>query len=346
MFYELAEKVYELEKQGKRIIKLNIGDTNLPTPECAVNTAIDYLKSKKARYVSSAGIPELRERIAEKEGCEVGNVVVGPGSKHLIYALMSVVEGNGEIVFPSPNWPAYALAAKQLGIRMNIIGTKMENGWHFDGLPLEKAKMAIICNPLNPTSTVYPEELIRRTIEEGNENGVIIILDEAYKDLAFKQIPKYGGAIRVRSFSKEFNMEGWRLGYAIAPKDIAEKLVKYNQITTTCVPEFTQRAGIACLENEQRILQENRRIWKERVEAAKNALSAAGFSFVVPDAGIYIFATKQGITDSGKYALSLLDKGVGVAPGSEFGGYNNFVRLCLNQPKEILEEAIEKMASD
>lgn len=343
MFYELSERIFGLEKNGKRIISLNIGDTNLPTPECAVDAAVKSIKTKKSGYGPAAGLAELRERIAEREGCGMDEVVVGPGSKHLIYALMCIIGKGGSLVFPSPHWPAYGLAARQLGIRTNVVRTKMENKWQFAELPLSNAKMAIICNPLNPTSTVYPEKDVRDAINDADRKNVPVILDEAYKGLSFRKIPNYD-AIRVRSFSKEFNMEGWRLGYAIVPKKIAKKLIAYNQITATCVPEFVQRAGMACLENEKTILSKNRRIWKNRLETAARALTKAGFRFVKPESGIYVFATHDSISDCGRYASRLLGRrGVAVAPGSDFGDYKKFVRICPSQPEKVLEYAIGKM---
>ncbi|MBI5227015.1 pyridoxal phosphate-dependent aminotransferase [Candidatus Micrarchaeota archaeon] len=346
-FYELAEKALELERSGKKLIRLNVGDSNLPTPKCAVDAATISMKKTKSGYVSAAGIMEFREKIANREGCEVGNVVVGSGSKPLLYGLVSILCKTGDAVaFPDPYWPAYELICKQLGLRYENIKTNMENRWNFNSVNLEQIKLLMICNPLNPTSTVYPEELIKKTIEEAARKDIPVILDEAYKDLAFKKIPRYTGdnVIRVRSFSKEFNMEGWRLGYAIASKEIVKKMISFNQITTTCTPEFIQRAGIACLDNELEIVESNRAIWKERAKVASAELKKAGFEFAEPESGIYIFATHKKITDSGKYAVELLEKeGAVVAPGTGFGDHKKFVRICLNQEPETLRQAISRM---
>ena len=118
-------------------------------------------------------------------------------------------------------------------------------------------------------------------------------------------------------------MEGWRLGYAIAPKDIVKKIVKFNQITTTCVAPFVQMAGLSCLENEEEIIRQNRNLWKARLEVAEKALTKNGFKFAKPQSGIYVFATRADITDSGEFALSCLEKGVAVSPGGGFGNYKN-----------------------
>ena len=347
-FYELAEKALALERSGKKLIKLNVGGTNIPTPQCALDAAIDSIKTSRAGYGSGAGSQEFRQKIAEREGCEIDNVVVGSGSKQIIYSLLSILcKANDSIAFPSPYWPAYPLAAKQLGISCKITKTTMDERWEFNNLKLDEVKLLILCNPLNPTSTVYHEELVNAAIAEANKKNVPLIIDEAYKGLAFNKMPNYEGyenVIRVRSFSKEFNMEGWRLGYAVAPKEIVKKMVSFNQITTTCTPEFVQRAGIACLENEKKILESNRKIWQNRAQFATSALKNAGFEFIEPGSGIYIFAKHEKIKDMDSFSIKLLDEqGVVIAPGSGFGEHQQFARICLNQKTEVLGEAMAKI---
>jgi aspartate aminotransferase len=345
MFYELAERALALEREGKRVIRLNIGGTNLPTPKCAVEAAAKCMRSGKSGYGSSAGLFELREKIAQREECEVENVVVGAGAKPLLFALFSVLgKPGGKVAMPSPHWPAYELAARQLGMKPMMLKTKLEDSWAFDAMEMKKCDVAVICNPLNPASTVYNEALVQEAIGECAKSKTHLILDEAYKGLSFKAIPKYD-TIRVRSFSKEFCMEGWRLGYVVAEKEIAKKIISFNQITTTCVPEFVQRAGIACLENEKGILKENRGVWKKRLFVAQQALGKAGFEFAKPQAGIYIFATHRGIEDADLFAMRLLGEGVAVASGSDFGGYKKFIRICPNQKIEMLKEAFRKVSA-
>jgi aspartate aminotransferase len=342
LFYELAEKAMELERKGRRIVRLNVGDTNLPAPPCALEAATQSLGKTKPGYGPSAGLPSLREAIAKREGCGYENVVVGPGSKHLLFALVSLLAGNGKsVALPLPSWPAYGLICRQTHSTALEIRATSENNWEFGSLP--SADVAIICNPLNPTSTIYKGSTLAKAVKDAEAEGTHVIMDEAYRGLSFEPVEKLG-KIRLRSFSKEFCLENWRLGYAIAPEKIAKQLERFNQITCTCTPSFVQAAGIACLENEKEILAENRRIWKERADSACKALASHGFYFAKPQSGIYVFAGHEEISDSGKYALSLLEKGVAVAPGSDFGGYGNFVRICVNQPPAVLEEAIGKMA--
>ena len=344
-FYELAEKAMELERQGKKIIRLNIGDTNLPTDPRIVEAAVKSMQTTKAKYGPALGLPELREMIAKREGCDVKNIAIGPSSKYLIFALMSVLLSQKErVVLPTPTWPAYEMVCRQLSLEAVKVKTTLEDQWNFTGLDLDNAAMVIICNPNNPTSTLYDDTRVSAALEVAQKNNVHAILDEAYRDLSFKEIPKHENAIRVRSFSKEFNMEGWRIGYVVAPEDVVKKLASFMQITTTCVPLFTQKAAIAAIENEKSIKEANLSVWQPRVDKTSEMLAKAGFKFAKPDAGIYFFLTHDKVLDGEEYAMRLLDAGVAVSPGSAFGDHSRFIRICANQDEKILQEAIDIMA--
>ncbi|MFH1520753.1 MAG: pyridoxal phosphate-dependent aminotransferase [Candidatus Micrarchaeota archaeon] len=340
-FYELAEKALLMENAGKKVIRLNVGDTNLPTPQCAIDAAIARIKSDKVGYGPAAGLPELRKKIAERENCDISNVVVGSGSKILLHGLLTIL-GKKSVIVNAPYWPAYRLICNQLNLKIKENNTKIEKKWELSIPKFNSEDVMILCNPNNPTSTNYDERIVNETIENAEKNNATVILDEAYKGLSFKKMPQYENAIRIRSFSKEFNMEGWRLGYVVASKEIATKLTAFNQISTTCTPAFIQKAGFACLENEKEILSANTKIWMERSLATQSSLKKAKFEFTKPDAGIYIFTTHPDIDE--KFVMKLLENEVVVAPGNEFGeNYKKFVRICINQPEEIMSHAIRMM---
>lgn len=344
MFYELVQKAYDLESQGKRIIRMSIGDTNLPTPQKVVDAAVKSLQSQKAGYVASGGINPLKEAIAKREGCSPENVVVGPGSKLLITSIIYLFTKPGDkVVFPSPFWPAYRLMCQRFEREPVIVKGDEKRNWEFDELPLDDAGLVILCNPSNPTSAIYSEAVVNRVLKRAKEKNVPVLLDEAYKGIAFEEIPKYDATFRVRSFSKEFNMEGWRLGYAVGPEDMISRVEKFNRLTITCVPNFIQQAGVTCLSNEKEILDVNRSTWVKRRQIAERILKKAGFRFNKPKSGIYVFATHDKISDSGKFALDLLEKGVAISPGACHGDHNNYVRITLNQEEKLITEALEIM---
>jgi aspartate/methionine/tyrosine aminotransferase len=341
-FYELAERAGRMEEEGRRIIRLNVGNTNLPTPAWAIEAAAKGLRDGRSGYGPAGGLPGFRRRIAEREGCAAENVVVGPGSKLLLWGLLEVLRDRGQTVAtPSPHWPAYGVAAERLGLRFLAVPTRMETGWSFSVPEIPEGSVLILCNPLNPTGTVFDESFVRDVVDHCRRSRIPIVIDEAYKGLAFGEIPRFESAIRLRSFSKEFSLESWRLGYAVAPKAIADKLASFILHTATCVPPFVQEAGLACLEHEEEIRAPRAAIWRSRSETAQRALAGRGFRFVPPDSGMYVFATREDIDDSDSFCRELLDRtGVALAPGSAFGGYGRFVRICANRPESELEEAI------
>jgi aspartate aminotransferase len=334
-----------MERQGKKIIKLNIGETNLPTPVQAIEEAVKSLRTKKSDYVSPYGIPELRETLAKREDCPFNHIAVGAGGRQTIIGLILALTKEGDrIAFPAPYWPAFPIICSELGRIPIPLHTGLDKGWLFDSIDFDNINLLIICNPLNPSSIVYPESLISKTLCEAGRANVPVLIDEAYKGLAYQPIPRYDDAIRIKSFSKEFNMEGWRLGYAVAPAGVVDKIAKYTQLTLTCVPDFIQRAGIACIENEESILAEMRNIWKERQDIASKLFEQAGFKFVTPQSGMYLFATHDKITDGTKFCFDLLDQGIAVAPGESFGDYGNYFRMAVNTDKETIQQVVEKIA--
>ncbi|MGC4113221.1 MAG: pyridoxal phosphate-dependent aminotransferase [Myxococcales bacterium] len=339
-FYRMVEAI---EAGGKPILRLHIGETRLPPPPEAVEAASAALRSGKPGYGSAWGALALREAIARREGCAVEQVVVGPGSKHLLYALLSVLADRGaKVAVPSPAWPAYELMARQLGLELQSLPSTLEDAWRFDPATVESAALVLLCNPLNPTSTVYPPSLVEAVETRTRAAGATLILDEAYRGLAFEEVPTCAAAIRVRSFSKEFSLEGWRLGYAVAPAPVAEKLAAFNQLSITCVPQLVQAAGLACLQAEERILCEARAIWRMRAGVATTALREAGFQFVEPQSGMYVFAAHPEAPDDQAFAERLLKAGVAVAAGSAFRA-PGFVRICTNCESHEFQEAVRRM---
>lgn len=345
-FYEIIERAFERENAGLPLIRLNVGETSLPTPPEAIRAAEADFAAGKVGYGPAAGISEFRARIADREGVAPDEIIVGPGSKHLIYGLLSVLLKPGDtLLAPTPTWPAYFLMADQLGLKCNALKTAAADGWVFDLDAIQQANAVLICNPMNPTSTLYPDAFVTDVIERAQELGVPIIVDEAYRGLALRELPAFPGAIRVRTFSKEFRMEGWRLGYVVASPALIKRLTSFQQITTTCVPRFVQRAGMAVLEVEERIESENLKYCRTGIEQTCPYLESVGFTVVRPESGFYVFAQHPEIRDSSKLALDLIDQGVAISPGTAFGDYPDYIRLSLNRPPEALKEGLEIIAN-
>ncbi len=336
LFYQLTEEVIRREAAGKSLIKLHIGSTNLKTPEPAVEAARLFLQASRSSYGSAAGQPGLRAALAKREGRPVEDIVVGPGSKQLIFAL-AAISNRKRFVTAAPYWPAYRLIAEQLRMEFVAIETTLENRWSLPEYKSSADDFIVLCNPVNPTSTLIEPTGFATWITEAKRRGGLVVVDEAYRGIAFREQPLWD-AVRVRSFSKEFNMEGFRIGYVVSGSDISAQLIAFNQISITCVPPFIQSAAEACIVHEKELLSAHRAIWQRRTAALARGLRQIGFEFVDPDSGMFLFARHPAIRDSNAFTLGLLDRGVSVSPGSGFGNFDSYIRLSASEePDELLK---------
>jgi aspartate aminotransferase len=349
MLYEINEKAIKLENQGRKIIKLNIGDPDLETPSEIIEAAYAAMKQGKTKYGSSYGELKLREKLANIHHVKIENVVITPGSKWGIFSIMYLLlKGTGNVIIPTPYWTAYDLTAKTVGATTKLLKTELGNNWKIDPEKLEKlidkdTRMIILNNPNNPTSNVIDPETLDQIVEIANKKKITILSDEVYSDISFKKtksILDYGeNHILVTGFSKTFTMTGWRIGYLVASKEIVEKITRLNQITITNVPIFIQEAALKGLEIHGQLTRKIKEEYKARAEIASKMLSEAKFEFTKPDAPFYIFPKRAGL-DSEKFTLNLLDKGVAVAPGTSFGDYREHFRISLTVPREEIKTAL------
>jgi len=352
VLYEINEKAIRLENEGKKIIRLNLGDPDLATPNEIIEAAYASMKAGKTKYSSSYGESKLREKLAELHGVKAESVVITPGSKWGIFATMYLImKTGGNIVVPTPYWTAYDLIAKSLGAQTKLLRTEMEDGWKVDLEKLEAmidkdTRMIILNNPNNPTSKVIDTETLDGIVEIANKKGVTILSDEVYGTISFvksKSILEYDGDhkhILTTGFSKTFSMTGWRIGYIIANKQLVDNITKLNQITINNVPVFIQEAALKGLEMQKQLATKIKEEYRERAKMASKILAKSGFSFTKPEAPFYVFPKRQGL-ESEKFTLDLLDNGVAVAPGTAFGDYREHFRISLTAPREEIKTALD-----
>jgi aspartate aminotransferase len=355
MLYEINEKAIRLENQGKKIIRLNLGDPDLATPPEIVEAAYAAMKAGKTKYASAYGEDKLRQKLAKIHGVKPENVVITPGSKWGVFAtLYLTMKGGGNIIIPTPYWTAYDLMAKSFGVQTKLLRTEMEDGWKIDLAKLEAlvdkdTKMIILNNPNNPTSKVMDPKTLDGIVEIANKKGVKILSDEVYGPISFiktKSILEYDGGfthILSNGFSKMFTMTGWRIGYIIASKPLIDNITKLNQITINNVPVFIQEAALKGLEMQKNLTKTIEKEYEERAKMACKTLAQAGLSFTEPEAPFYVFPKRKGL-DSEKFTLDLLDKGVAVAPGTSFGDYREHFRISLTAPKDDIKVGLDKIS--
>lgn len=352
MLYEISEKIMRLESEGKKIIKFNLGDPDQPTPNEIIEAAFEAMKQGKTKYSSSAGEKKLREELARAHKVSAENVVVTTGSKWAIFSVMYLLLKRGDnVVIPTPYWTAYELTAKSLGVEPRFLRTEVGSNWKIDieklkGLIDRRTRLLILNNPNNPTSKVIDEKVLAEIVQIANDEGITILSDEVYSDISFVEVKNIldfdGSHILVKSFSKTFAMTGWRVGYVIAEKELAEKMVKLNQITLTNVPVFVQQAALKALELKEEIANKIRDEYRRRADLACSILSKTKMKFSRPDAPFYVFPGYDGL-NSESFALNLLDKGVAIAPGTAFGDHREHFRIALTLSEEEIELGLKKI---
>jgi aspartate aminotransferase len=352
MLYEINEKALKLESEGKKIIRLNIGDPDLETPPEIIEAAYDAMKRGKTKYSSSYGERKLREKLAEIHGVSADNVVVTSGSKWGIFATMYLMlKSGGNVIIPTPYWTAYDLIAKSLGAQTKLLKTELDDNWRIDLEALEnlidrETRMIILNNPNNPTSKAIDAEVLDGIVQIANDKGVTILSDEVYGTISFvktKSILDYGeNHILSNGFSKTFTMTGWRIGYIIANRELIDRITRLNQITISNVPVFIQEAALKALELQKQLTMDIKKEYQERANVASKILSEAKLEFTKPDAPFYVFPKRRGL-DSERFALDLLDKGVAIAPGTAFGDYREHFRISLTVPRKEMIIALNKI---
>ncbi|ALM74453.1 pyridoxal phosphate-dependent aminotransferase [Thermococcus barophilus] len=330
--YEFFNKISSINPE----IRLDAGQPDIKVDERIIEEAVNSLKRYETGYTKTPGLDELREKIAEVEGVEKENVIVGNGSKILIASQILRAKRIGII---SPHWQAYESPAKMFGKELRIFKTSLEEGWE-PRIERLNVDLLILNYPNNPTGKILPREKLKEILEIAEDENVKVLADEIYSDITFKPFTParelYDNVVTVKGFSKLFSMTGFRVGYAIAQREDIKAMQKFLEVTTTCVPIFIQRAGVKALEIRDEIKKRVVRIYEERARLASRILKGT-FEFYKPDGTFYLFV-KTGVNGL-SFAEKLLEKGVSVFPGIAFGDYRDFIRISLVSSR--LEEGLK-----
>ena len=346
-------KAKQLEASGKKIIHMEVGEPDYSPPAAVGNSLAESFKQRQYHYTDTRGIPKLRDAIARKEYVAEDQVVVTPGGRFAVFgAITSLLRPGQELVVIEPAWPAYKECADFIGARTKVLRTTLESKWTPDLKQLEEmvnpsTKMIALNYPNNPTGKVLDSKTMEKIVSIAKDNGLYLLSDEVYADYAFKKftsINEYGydRSILVSSFSKRYAMTGFRVGYAVAEKDIIAKMAKVQAVGITSVAEPVQHAALAALGEDAT---ENVRTMKKRLDFVCRKLKEMSLRFVEPDGAMYVYPEiPRG--DDISLVERLLEKGVAIAPGSGFGDYyRQFVRISACQPEKTLERGLDVMAS-
>jgi aspartate/methionine/tyrosine aminotransferase len=367
--FEVLAKAKALEKQGKDVVHLEIGEPDFDTPRNIKEAAVKALNSGYTHYVPSAGIPEFKEAIAEyvsrtrKVKAEADEVVVTPGAKPIMFfTILACVNEGEEVMYPNPGFPIYESVVNFVGAKPVPLPLKEENDFRLDVEDFKrkiskKTKMIILNSPENPTGGVLTKEDLR-TIADCIEDrdDVQVLSDEIYSRIIYEggheSIASLPGmkdkAIILDGFSKTYAMTGWRLGYGVMHKDLAQKVAQLMTNSNSCTCAFIQMAGIEALKGPQTESEKMVAEFKKRREVIVSGLNdIEGITCKKPRGAFYVFPniSKTGM-DCRKLGDHLLNQaGVAVLPGTSFGQYGEgYLRLSFANSIDNIKKALDRIA--
>lgn len=367
--FEVLARAAELQRQGKDIINLGIGQPDFNTPEHVVEAAVKALRDGHHGYTPANGILELREAvvgdIAARRGAEVSpeNVVIMPGGKPtMFFSIMMFGAPGVEIMYPDPGFPIYRSMIEYTGAKPVPIVLCEENGFAFSAEELlanitDKTRLIIVNSPGNPTGGATPRAEVEKLIAGlADWPDVAVMSDEIYsrmlygdaKHVSFLEYPEIRDRlILLDGWSKTYAMTGWRLGYSIWPDALVEKATRLCINSHSCVNAPTQFAGIAALNGPQDAVDEMMVAFDERRQTIVAALNALpGFTCLDPAGAFYAFPNISGTGESAKSLQKrfLEEAGVATVAGPSFGVHaDDYIRFSYANSVENIVEAISRI---
>lgn len=366
--FDVLARARELERQGREIIHLEVGEPDFLTPAPIIEAAYRALKEGWTKYGPSAGLLELREAIAEEVSCRRGisvspdQVVVTPGAKPIIFfSILALVDEGDEVIYPNPGFPIYESMIHYVGGVPVPIPLREERDFALDVGELldritERTRLVILNSPHNPTGGVLDYADLKAIAEALVDRDVMILSDEIYSRIIFEgehvSIAQFPGmqekTIILDGFSKTYAMTGWRLGYGVMRADLAAQIAKLQTNSTSCTASFVQIAGIEALRGDQtpvaEMVAEFRRR-RDRIVAGLRTIE--GFSCRLPKGAFYVFPNIRGTGWTSKALADYLLEEAGVAclSGTAFGQYGEgYLRFSYANSLENIERALERIA--
>ena len=365
--FEVLNRARELERQGKDIIHLEIGEPDFNTPENIIQSAISALNAGWTHYGPSAGLPDLRKTIAEEVSHSRGiavqpeEVVVVPGGKPIIFfSILALVNEGDEVIYPNPGFPIYESMINYVGGRGIPIRLREERDFRLDVGELERlitdrTRLIIINSPHNPTGGVLNKRDIEQLALAVGDRNILVLSDEIYSRLIFDgdhhSIISQPGfkerTILLDGFSKTYAMTGWRMGYGVMRPDLAAQIARLMTNSNACTASFSQIAGIEALHGDQSSVYHMREEFQRRRDMFVAGLNRIkGFSCRMPKGAFYVFPN---VTATGWKSKPLADAlleeaGVACLSGTSFGQFGEgYLRFSIANSLENLSKALERV---
>jgi aspartate/methionine/tyrosine aminotransferase len=364
---ELLTRARELEAQGRNIVHMEIGEPDFQTARPICDAGIRVIETGRLFYTPALGLPALREAIArfyqQRYGVEVSpsRIIVTSGSSGALLLAIAVLVDDGEaVLMADPGYPCNRSFVRLMGGVADEIAVGAETAYQLTPELVAarwtaRTRAVMVASPSNPTGTLMPEAALRAIAAIARERGGTMIVDEIYHGLVYDG--DYSTALKcgddvfiINSFSKYFNMTGWRLGWMVVPDAYVRDFEKLSQNIYLSAPTPSQHAALAAFAPETiAILEARRDEFKTRRDFLLPALRDIGFKIpVVPQGAFYIYADCSAFTaDSFAFARDLLENaGVAITPGADFGvnAAARHVRFAYTSAVPVLAEGVKRIA--
>src|SRR4028118_375759 len=365
--FDVLAKAKKLEAQGRKIIHLEIGQPDFPTPFNICEAAFRAMKDGYTGYGPAAGLLELREVVAEHISTTRGiavhpdEVVITPGAKPIIFfTLLALVNEGDEVIYPDPGFPIYESVINFVGAKGIPLPLREEVDFqfHIDDLVNKisnRTRLLILNSPQNPTGGILNIEELEAIAELANKHNFYILSDEIYSRILYEgnheSIIHFHGmqerTILLDGHSKTYSMTGWRLGYGVFPKPLVEKIVRLMINSNSCTCSFIQMAGIEALKGQQDFVAQMVAEFKRRRDVVVDGLNAiAGITCLKPSGAFYVFPNVKQIPLSCEALADYLlgEAGVALLAGTAFGKFGDgYLRISYANSLENIQEALERI---
>ncbi|MCV3766818.1 pyridoxal phosphate-dependent aminotransferase [Rhizobium sp. TRM95796] len=363
-------EIVNYARMRDNLIPLWVGEGDSPTPQFIADAAIASLNAGQTFYTYQRGIPELRRALSDYYARHFNTrlpaehfYVVGSGMQAIKLAIEAVVKPGDEAIYLSPAWPNFAAALEISGGKaVPAVLDFVDGAWSLDIATVEQAitpktRALFINTPSNPCGWTATRADLEALLSLARAHDLWIIADEIYALYSFSaaRAPSFLDVMTesdkilfVNSFSKNWSMTGWRIGWIVAPPETGQVFENLVQYATSGVAEFTQRGAVIALDEGDHVVKANFEKAKTSRDILCDALIATNrVATLKPDGALYTFLKIDGVTDSRKAAFDIVDKaGVGLAPGAAFGpGGESFLRACFLRDPAIIEQAADRLST-
>ena len=362
----IDSKAKAMKAEGLDVCGFGAGEPDSDTPEHIKRAAIEALEAGFTKYTPNAGIPELRQAIADKLAADnglnyrAGQIVVSNGAKHACYnAILATCQPGDEVIIPAPYWVSYPDMVRLVGAEPVIVPTSERNAWKmrpedFENAMTPRTKMLIMNSPGNPTGSVYTREELEAIVNVAAEEDIYILSDEIYEKLVYDDAKHvsvgslskeaYDLTITVNGFSKSYAMTGWRLGYLAAPDAVSRAVDSIQSHTSSNPCSFSQYGALAALKGDQQPLADMREEFEMRRNYMFDRISKiSNVTAIKPQGAFYILVniSQLGLS-SQNFADRLLSKAnVAVVPGAAFGD-DRTVRFSYATSLDVIKKGLDR----